>query len=99
MLGASKPEFQYVRCTNHQHMTKIFQFLQKKLGMSAGYSTFLDASIQNECVDMEIDQVLVDESTHLGPNYLTNSEIYNKTQNSWRLEVYSMLLRSWLKIF
>ena len=38
---------QNMRCTNHQYMTKIFQFLQKKLGMSAGYSTFSMEALKN----------------------------------------------------
>ena len=40
MRCVSKPEFQNMRYRNHQYLTKIFQFLQKKLGMSASDSTF-----------------------------------------------------------
>ena len=35
-----RTEFQNMKYTNHQYMTKIFHFLQKKLGITAGYSTF-----------------------------------------------------------
>ena len=38
VVGAATPrtEFQSMKCTNHQYMTKIFHFLQKKLGITAG---------------------------------------------------------------
>ena len=46
-------------------MTKIFQFLQKKLGMSASDSTFsMQTSIQNTFIGMENVHVLVDERGH-----------------------------------
>ena len=35
-----RTEFRNVQYTNRQYITKIFQFLQKKLGITAGYSTF-----------------------------------------------------------
>ena len=42
LVQAATPrtEFQNMKYTNHQYTTKIFQFLQKKLGITAGYSTF-----------------------------------------------------------
>ena len=33
-----QPEFENMRYTIHQIMTKIFQFVQKKLGITAGFS-------------------------------------------------------------
>ena len=67
MQGATpKPELQNMRYTNHQFMTKIFQFLQKSLGITADYSrplNFFDGSIKNKCVDMGNVHVLVDESS------------------------------------
>ena len=35
-----RPEFQNMKCTNHQYTTKIPQFLPKKLGIAASYSIF-----------------------------------------------------------
>ena len=42
LVRAATPrrEFQNMRYTNHQYMTKIFQHLQRKLGITEGYSTF-----------------------------------------------------------
>ena len=42
LVRAATPrtEFQNMKYTNHQYMTKIFHFLPKKLGITAGYSTF-----------------------------------------------------------
>ena len=82
VLGASKTEFQHMRYRNHQYMTKIFQFLQKKLGMSASDSTFsMQTSIQNTFIGMENVHVLVDERGH--PSWaelFENSEIYKNTK-------------------
>ena len=35
-----RTEFQNMKYTNHQYMTKVFQFMQKKLVSTAGNSTF-----------------------------------------------------------
>ena len=35
-----RTEFQNMKYTTHQYMTKVFQFLQKKLGITAEHSTF-----------------------------------------------------------
>ena len=88
MSGASKPEYQNMRYTNHQYMTKKKkpplpppQFLQKKSGMSASDATF---SMQAFKINVLIWGMFMSSSMeaaiHLGPNYLTNSEIYNKTK-------------------
>ena len=39
-LAATLPELKNMEYTDHQYMSKIFQFLQKKLGMSANSATF-----------------------------------------------------------
>ena len=39
-LAASSPELRNMEYTNHPYMCKIFQFLQKKLGMSVNDATF-----------------------------------------------------------
>ena len=67
--------------TNHPYTTKIFQFLQKNLGMSAGDATFTMQTYKNKCM---IWRMFMSSSMkaaiHLGPNYLTNSEIYKNTK-------------------
>ena len=64
VLGVtSKPEFQNMRYQNHQFITKIFRFLQKKLGITEGYSTF----------SMEADAILLrlQETRRIqGPDHL-----------------------------
>ena len=45
-------------------MTKVFHFLQNKSGITAGYSTFFNGSIKDQCVDMENVHVFVNESSH-----------------------------------
>ena len=40
LAATPRTEFRNMRYTIHQYMMKIFQFLQKKLGITAGYSTF-----------------------------------------------------------
>ena len=39
-LAASSPELKNMEYTDHHYMSNIFQFLRKKLGMSATYATF-----------------------------------------------------------
>ena len=64
MLGASTPELRNMEYTNIQNMSKMFQFLQKKLGSASKRLNFLDANIQHKCADVENVHVLVDESRH-----------------------------------
>ena len=46
-----RTEFQNMKYTNLQYMTRIFHFLQKKLGITAGYSTFsMEASKTNALI-------------------------------------------------
>ena len=66
LQGATlRQEFQNMKYTNHQYMTKIFQFLQKKVEVTAGYSTFsMEAFFSTKkCVDMAYVHVLVDQSS------------------------------------
>ena len=79
-MGASKPKYQNMRYTNHQYMTKVFQFLQKRLGMSATHATF---SMQAYKTNVLIWRMFMPSSMkaaiHLVPNSLPNSEIYKNT--------------------
>ena len=64
VLGASTQELRNMKYTNHQYMTKVFQFLQRKLGTTTSSSTFLNNCVQNKCIDMGNVHVLVNESFH-----------------------------------
>ena len=62
-------------------MIKIFQFLQKKLGTSEAYSTFSTAALKTNVLTCGMSLFSSMEAAfHLGPNYLTNSEIYKNTE-------------------
>ena len=63
-LAACSPEFRSMDCTNHRYMGKIFQNLEKKLGMSAINATFSMDAYKNQCIDMGIVFSFVDESRH-----------------------------------
>ena len=82
MLGASEPEFQTMHEIQELSIhDQDFSVPAKEFGHVSKRLNFLGASIQNTCVDVANVHVLVDESRHpLGPNYLTNSEIYNNTE-------------------
>ena len=56
-------EFQNMEYTNHQYMTKIFQLLQRKLGSTAGYSSFSMEALKTHLLKMENVHVLVNESS------------------------------------
>ena len=62
------------------YMTKVFHFLHKKLGITAGYSTF---SMETFKTNVQIWRMFMSSSMkaaiHLGPNYLANLEVYKKT--------------------
>ena len=78
---ASTSELRNMEYTNHQYIGKIFQFLQKKLGMSASDSIFSMAAYKTSVL---IRRMFMSSSVkaaiHLGPKYLANSEIYKNTQ-------------------
>ena len=59
-----RTEFQNMKYAHHQYMTKVFHFRQKKLGITAGYSTFSMGSIKDQFVDMGNVHVLVYECSH-----------------------------------
>ena len=59
-----RTQFQNMKYTIHQYMTKISQFLQKKLGIAAGYSTFSMEALKTKCVDMENVHVFAKKSSH-----------------------------------
>ena len=76
----STPEFQNVKHTNHQDMTKVFQFLQKKKGITAGYSTFSMEGVEtNVLIWRMIMSSLMKAAIHPGPNSLANLEVYKNT--------------------
>ena len=58
----SSPEMENMTFSNNQHLTKIFQCLQKKLGRSSIDATFSIEIIQNKCDDLEIVHGVIDES-------------------------------------
>ena len=84
------------RTTTHEQGFSAFQFFQKKLGMSATDATFSILTFES---NVRIWRMFMTSSTkaaiHLGPNYLSNSEIYKNT-NSRRLRVCSTLVKCWL---
>ena len=63
LVQAATPrmEFQNMKFTNHQSMTKIFHFLQKKLGITEAYSTFSMAAFE----DMFMSFVIWKNAIHL----------------------------------
>ena len=66
--------------TNHQYMTKVFHFLQKKFGITAGYSTFsMEALKTNLLIWWMFLSSSMKPAIHLGQNYLTNLEVYKNT--------------------
>ena len=59
-----KTELQNMKYTNHQHMTKIFQFLQTEAGDHSRLLNIFNESIEDKCVDMVNVHVFVNESSH-----------------------------------
>ena len=83
-----------MKYTNEQYMTKIFQFLQKKLGITAGYSTFsMEASQTNMLIWSMFMSSSMKAAIHLGQNYLANLEVYNNTNFEERNRLRVRLLR------
>ena len=85
MRSATRSEIGYSQAnksyTNHQYMSKIFQFLQKRLGMSASDATFsMQAYKTNVLIWRLFTSSSMKADIHLGSNYLTNSEIYKNTK-------------------
>ena len=70
LVRAATPrtEFQNMKYTSHQHMTKIFHFLLKNLGITAGYPTFSVEALKTH-VDMGMFMSSsMKAAIHLGPN-------------------------------
>ena len=61
-LAASSPKLKNMEYTNHHHMSKIFQCLHKKLGMSATNATFPMDTNKTHVLIWRIVYDLVDES-------------------------------------
>ena len=55
-------------------MTKIFQFLLKKLGITTGYSTFSVEAKKTHVIWSMLMSSSMKAVIHLGPNYLANFE-------------------------
>ena len=74
-----RPEFQNMKYTKKQYMTNISHFLQKKLGITAGYSTVsmeeLKTSVSKCGMFMSSS---MKAAIHVGPTYLANLEVYKK---------------------
>ena len=69
-----------MKFTNHQYMTKVFHFLQKTFGISAGYSTYsMEALKTNVLIRIMFMSSSMKAAIHLGPNYLANLEVYKNT--------------------
>ena len=82
LVRAATPrtEFQNMKYTNHQYMTKVFRFVQKKLGITAGYSTFsMEALNTNVLIWGTFMCSSKKAAIHLRPNYLANLEVYKNT--------------------
>ena len=78
---ASSPELKITECTNHQDMSKIFQCLRKKLGMSAMNATFsMEAYKTNVLIWRMFVTSSMKAAIHLGPDYMSNSEICKNTK-------------------
>ena len=72
--------------TNHRYMGKIFQFLEKKLGMSAINATFSMDAYKTTVLTWRLFLASsMKAGIHRGPEFLTNSEVYKKPtfENIW----------------
>ena len=76
----TKTDFQNMKITNHQHITKVFQYFQKKLGITTGYATFaMEALKTNVLIWGSFMSSSMKAAIHLGPNYSENLEVYKNT--------------------
>ena len=57
--GEREESLMYIR-----NMTKVFHFLQKKLGITAVHSTFFDGNMKDQCVHVGNVHLFVNESSH-----------------------------------
>ena len=85
-----RTEFQNMKYTNHQYMTKVFRFMQKKLGITAGYSTFaLEALKTSVLIWGMFMSSSMKAASHLGPIFFGESGKSTRTRTSWKFRVYS----------
>ena len=78
--NSKREEFRNMKFTNHQYMTKIFHFQQKKLGITEAYSTFSMAALKTNILIWRMFMVSsMKAAIHLGPNYLVNLEVHENT--------------------
>ena len=80
-LAACSPEFRNMEYTNHRYMGKIFGNLDKKLGMSAINALFSMDSYKTNVLRLGLFLASsMKAAIHLGPDFLTNLEIYKNTK-------------------
>ena len=80
-LAACSPEIRNMEYTNHRYMGKIFGNLDKKLGMSAINALFSMDSYKTDVLRLGLFLASsMKAAIHLGPDFLTNLEIYKNTK-------------------
>ena len=76
----TKIEFRNMKIPDHQNLTMVFQYLQKNLGITAGYSTFgIEAMKTNVLIWGLFMSSSMKAAIHHGPNYTENLEVYKNT--------------------
>ena len=76
----TKKDFHNMRISNHQYLTKVFQHLQKKLGITTGHSTFaIEAINTNVLIWGLFMSSSMKAAIHLGPNDTDNLEVCKNT--------------------
>ena len=85
-----------MRITNHQYLRKVFQLSKKKLGTTTGYSTFCNRNNTDQCIDMGIVHVFVNESSHsFWTTLITEFGSIQEHELRWNSEFYSISHRNW----
>ena len=75
-----RTECQNMKFTNHQYMTKIFHFLQEKLGITEAYSTFSMAALKTNVLIWWMFMTWSMKAViRFGPNNLPSLEVYKDT--------------------
>ena len=98
LVRAATPrtEFQNMKYTNHQYMTKVFHFLQKKLGITAGYSTLsMEALKTNVLTWRMFMSSSMKAAIHLGPNDNWRTWRVTRTRTSRKFRACSISHRNW----
>ena len=81
-------EYRNMECTNRQYVGKIFQNVEKKLGMSAINAIFSIDSYKTNALTWGLFWALsMRAAIHLGPHFSMNSEIFKNTkfEKIWNL--------------